>query len=303
GSRDRAYAEGERVARELGLPPDRDVLDALDDASGTPNARVAILFDYEDLWAAEIQPHAAAFTYWRAVLAFYAPLRGLGLDVDLVPKKLAGRPADRGGRDLGRYRLVVAPAMQLADDDLAARLSAYVRAGGSLLLGPRSGTRTTTMLAQPAAPGPLRSLVGARVDRVDGLRPGVHRTLTRAEDGRPLRYGVWADLLEPEEGTRVLASYDDPAYRGAAAYVARRHGDGEARVLGALLEPDAMTALLAPWLGEVGLDPTPLPEGVRRSGDWLLNFMDHEVHAYGAAVPPHGAVRLAPAGEGGGARG
>jgi beta-galactosidase len=303
GSRDRAYAEGEQVARELGPPPDRDVFDALADASGAPDARVAILFDYEDLWAAEIQPHAAAFGYWHAILAFYAPLRGLGLDVDLVPKKLAGRPPEEGGRDLSRYRLVVAPAMQLADDRVTARLSAYVEAGGRLLLGPRSGTRTNTMLAQPAAPGPLRSLVGVRVDRVDGLRSGVHRTLTPAEDGRPLHYGVWADLLEPGEGTRILASYDDPAYRGAAAYTARPHGDGEARVLGALLEPDAMAALLAPWLGDLGLDPTPLPEGVRRSGAWLLNFMDHEAHAYGAAVPAHGAVRLARSAEGGGAEG
>ena len=62
-------------------------------------------------------------------------------------------------------------------------------------------------------------------------------------------------------------------------------------MLGASLEPEAMVELLAPWLEELGLDPDPLPEGVRRSGGWLLNFMDHEVHLAGATVPAHGAVR------------
>jgi beta-galactosidase len=188
--------------------------------------------------------------------------------------------------------------MQLVDDDLAARLRRYVDGGGRLLLGPRAGARTATGRAQPAAPGPLRELIGARVTRVDALRPGVTRTLHRSEDGHELRYRTWADLLEPEGG-ETLAVYDDPAYRGAAAYVRRASGAGEARMLGASLEPEAMVEALAPWLEELGLDPRPLPEGVRRAGDWLLNFMDHEVHVAGATVPAHGAVRAATEGRGG----
>lgn len=294
GTPDRAYEEARRVARDLeadGAEPERDVRAALDaTASATPRPRVAILFDYEDQWAAEIQPHAAGFGYWSEVFAFYFPLRSLGVDVDLVPKKLAGRPAADGGRDLAPYRLLVAPAMQLVDDDLAARLGRYVKDGGRLLLGPRSGAKTLSGLAHPAAPGPLRELVGARVTRVDALRPGVTRTLRLTDDDAALRYRTWADLLEPEEG-ETLAVYDDPAYRGAAAYVRRGSGAGEARMLGASLEPEAMVEALSPWLEELGLDPRPLPEGVRRSGAWLLNFMDHEVHVDGVTVPAHGAVR------------
>ncbi len=292
GTPDQAYQEARRVARELDPAPPGDVRAALAATGGdAPDARVALLFDYEDLWIGEIQPHARGFSYWGAIFAFYAPLRAMGLDVELVPKKLAGLPPEQGGRDLSRYRLLIAPAMQLADEALAERLGAFVQAGGRLLLGPRAGARTPSGRAQSAAPGPLRSLVGGRVTRVDGLRPGVTRTLRRTDGGRPLRYGTWADLLEAEDA-EVLAVYDDPAYRGAAAYLGRTHGQGEARMLGALLEPDGVSELLAPWLDELGLDAAALPEGVRRSGRWLLNFMDHEAHAYGVTVPAHGAVRL-----------
>ncbi len=228
------------------------------------------------------------------MLAFYAPLRALGLEVDLVPKKLAGRPVGEsegeGGRDLSPYLAVIAPAMQIVDDDLADRLRAWVAAGGRLLLGPRSGAKTTSLRAHEAAPGPLRELVGARVTRVDGLRPGVTRTLRLDGHDAPLTYGTWADLLEAEEGGEVLARYDDPAYQGAAAWVRRRYGAGEASLLGASLDPAAMTTLLASWLREAGLDPRALPDGVRRSGGWWLNFGPDEVRIGALVLPAYGAV-------------
>jgi len=309
GTPDQAHVEAAAVADELGLvavaadedpqdaAPARDVRAALDvgaEAHARRRPAVAILFDYEDLWAAEIQPHARGFGYWQQVLAFYAPLRALGLEVDLVPKKLAGRPVGEsegeGGRDLSPYLAVIAPAMQIVDDDLADRLRAWVAAGGRLLLGPRSGAKTTSLRAHEAAPGPLRELVGARVTRVDGLRPGVTRTLRLDGHDAPLTYGTWADLLEAEEGGEVLARYDDPAYQGAAAWVRRRYGAGEASLLGASLDPAAMTTLLASWLREAGLDPRALPDGVRRSGGWWLNFGPDEVRIGALVLPAYGAV-------------
>jgi beta-galactosidase len=298
GTPDQAYQEAQAVAADLGAPRGHGVREGLD-AVGAAWKRpaVAILFDYEDLWAAEIQPHARGFEYRQQVMAFYAPLRALGVEVDLVPKKLAGRPSDEGGRDLSPYRVVIAPAMQIADDDLAARLTGYVEAGGRLLLGPRSGAKTVSLRAHPTAPGPLRPLVGARVTRVDGLRPGVTRTLRMAGHDAPLAYGIWGDLLEAEEGGEALATYDDPAYRGAAALVRRRHDGGEAWLLGAALEAESMAVLLTGLLRDAGLDPRPLPEGVRRAGDWWLNFLDREVRIGQLALPPYGAVRIAAAEE------
>lgn len=271
---DLAYAEARQVAQERR------------DGPSTPAASVAILFDYEDLWAAEIQPHAQGFSYWGTLFAYYRALRGLAIDVDLVPKRLAG-----DGRPLEGYGLLFAPAMQLADEALAARLTAYVRAGGLLVLGPRSGTRTPTNRAWPVAPGPLRELAGGRVARVDALRPGISRTLRASSEAggldpsRPFAYGIWADLLEPDTA-EVLASYDDPAYRGAAAYLRQRAGAGETRTLGALLEEEAMTRILEALLRERGLSPRRLPADVRHSGGTWLNFGAEPVTIDGRELAP-----------------
>ncbi|MDZ7799325.1 MAG: beta-galactosidase [Trueperaceae bacterium] len=284
GSPDQAYQEARTVARERrpngGTPPP---------------ARVALLFDYEDLWAAEIQPHAQGFSYWGALFAYYQALRALDQDVDLVPKRLAGADPSEGGRSLEKYRVLFAPAMQLVDDDLAARLERYVRAGGRLVLGPRSGTKTPSNRAFEAAPGPLRTLAGGRVGRVDGLRPGERRTVRVTDDAEILEpdliltYATWADLLEADDAD-VLAYYEDPAYRGAAAYLRRATGDGETRTLGALFEPEAMTHLLGPILREAGLPVHLLPEGVRRSGDTWLNFTDYALRVEGVSLAPYGVT-------------
>jgi beta-galactosidase len=42
---------------------------------------VALLFAYEDLWAAELQPHAGGWSYRAPQLAFHGALRALGVNV------------------------------------------------------------------------------------------------------------------------------------------------------------------------------------------------------------------------------
>ena len=46
-------------------------------------ARVALLHDYESLWAQDAQPHSAGATYWKQLMLFYTALRSLGVDVDV----------------------------------------------------------------------------------------------------------------------------------------------------------------------------------------------------------------------------
>lgn len=296
GSDDQAHAEVAKVAREIGAPATADVRASLAAcAASASRPRVGILFDYEDLWATEIQPHARGFTYWGLTFSVYRTLRRLGVEVDLVPKKLAGRPASEGGRPLDRYAFLFAPTMPIVDEDLARRLGSWVTGGGRLWLGPRTGAKTTSLIAHAPAPGPLLAWTGAKVTRVDALRPGVTRTIVRG-DGTTATYATWADLLEPtaEGGTEpaeVLATYVDPAYRGAAAYVRAVRGAGEVRVLGAWLSESDLTNGFERWLTEGGVATTRLPEGIVRAGDWTINFTDRAATVGGVDVGPLDAVR------------
>ncbi|MEK8225861.1 beta-galactosidase trimerization domain-containing protein [Oerskovia sp. M15] len=107
----RAARRGARLARRRGA------------RARTP-ARVALLFDWESWWAAEMTDgfnrHAR---YVPTVLAYYRALWQANVDVDVVPVTA----------DLSGYDVVVAPMLHLLRDGAAERLEAVVGRGGSVL--------------------------------------------------------------------------------------------------------------------------------------------------------------------------
>jgi beta-galactosidase len=119
------------------------------------------------------------------------------------------------------------------------------------------------------APGPLAALTGARVHRVDTLRPGTSGRLSPRAPMlgvlEPAGYHTWADLLEPEASTEVWASYAEAAYGGVAALVMKRHGAGRCVTSGAWLDAATWGKLLWALAREADLPVLPLPDGVRLS--------------------------------------
>ena len=199
-----AAAEVRQVAAEL---------QALEETSARPSP-VALLFDYEAKWMLDIQPQGADFDYGELALEFYAALRRLGLDVDIISPR----------EDFSGYRLVVAPSLPVVDEDLAQRLSSF---GGALVLGPRTASKTRDFQIPPAMPfGACVSRLPLRVVRVESLRPGwiepgdfpVSRWLEHVESHLVPRAsthagaGVWYE----NEGAHYLAAWPDPHLLRAA---------------------------------------------------------------------------------------
>ena len=186
--------------------------------TGSKASPVALLFDYEAKWMFDIQPQGADFDYFQLALEFYAGLRRLGLDVDIISPR----------EDFSHYRLVVAPSLPVVDEDLERRLSAF---GGSLVLGPRTASKTRDFQIPPAMPfGERVARLPLRVVRVESLRPGwvepgdfpVSRWLEHVEsDLVPLAKtragaGVWYE----NEGAHYLAVWPDPRLLRAALEMA-----------------------------------------------------------------------------------
>jgi beta-galactosidase len=235
-------------------------------------ARTAILFDFADLWALQIQPHRKDFHYLRHLFVFYQALQELGLAVDLV----------QPGSDLSGYRLVVAPSLHLADERLAARLEGYVRNGGRLLLGVRSGFKTpSNRVTDQPLPGALSSLCGVVVQRWQALPPGVGYSLAGRVPGLEGLAQVWVEWLQPaaNAGTQALAAYQDGPYAGGAALTGRHLGEGIVFSLGFYPTPQQARALMDHLAQQAGLETNgALPRGViaRRRGEYwlLLNFCE-----------------------------
>ena len=237
---------GGREAAEVG-----EELAAIGALPNSRRAEVALVFDYEASWITRIQPQGQDFLYTELTFRWYEAARRLGLDIDIVPP----------GADLSRYRLTLVPSLPYVSDAAA---SAFAAAGGQVLFGPRSGSKTRHF-AIPAnlPPGPLADLIPMRVIEVASLRPGLSESVSGAVAGSVSR---WSERVEAEAGAEVLARFEagDPAWiaSGRFSYLAGW--------------PDAglLTQLMAAVAAKAGLATQPLPEGVRwrRRGDLVFAF-------------------------------
>ncbi|GAB6846401.1 beta-galactosidase [Paraburkholderia kururiensis] len=259
--------EATQVAADI-----RRVLDAHADATHNVQADVALVFDYEAKWLFEVQPQGADFHYPRFAFEYYSALRSLGLDVDIVP---AHAPLDG-------YKLVVVPPLPVVPDDFADRLA---RSGAQVVLGPRTGSKTRDLqIPSNLPPGALADLLGARVWRVESLRPNVDVPVvsSHAVAGAKPFAGVgrhWRDLIDTGtdaeryvSGAEVRATFGD----GHPAWVRR----GRVNYLASLFD-DALTAhVFAQIAGESGLNVTAPGESVRVSRRGGLTY----VFNYGEAT-------------------
>jgi beta-galactosidase len=208
--------------------------------------------------------------------------------------------------DLSRYKLVLAPTAMLASAELAAALTRFVRNGGTLLLGVRSGFKTASNLVidQPL-PGLLRGLVGATVTDWAALPPGVSFDLEASNPDLNGRVAVWVESLAVEagQGAEVLARYATGPFAGQAALTENKVGAGRALYLGWYPAEEQALALVTRLTAQAGVSRPveALPAGViaaqRGAHTILLNFTDQalpvRVHGQALVLPPR-AVKVWP---------
>jgi beta-galactosidase len=216
------------------------------------------------------------FVYHRALLRVRLPGESVSADADLSD-----------------YKLVIAPTAYIADEQLAHSLQQFAEAGGTVLLGVRSGfkTRANQVTARPV-PGVLRDLAGITIQDWHSLPPCIGYALRADIPALAGPAMVWAEALEPasaslssgDAGLQILAQYTDGPFSGAAALTAQRVGAGQALYLGWYPNDRQAEALLAYLASQAGLSPiAALTEGLvaSRHGPYviLLNFTDEPLPA------------------------
>jgi beta-galactosidase len=223
-------------------------------AGTLPHSEVALLHSYDSRWAIQWQKHNDKYDPVQEFLSYYQPLRSLSQSVDVIPPTA----------DLSRYKLVVAPGLNVLSDAAARNLIAYVQNGGHLVLGQRSGMKDDDNGLQPARqPGPLGDLLGGRVEQYYALlNPVPVEGKFGAAQG-----GLWAELLSArDKDTEVLARYgkSNGWLDGQPAAITRKVGKGRITYIGAWLDDAGMTAA-SRWMTEVsGVRPAlaGIPAGV-----------------------------------------
>ncbi len=237
--------------------------------STTRHNQVAMVQSYDANWAIQFQRHTNKFDYEGSFLSFYRAVLPQAQGVDVVSTTAP----------LGGYKVVFAPALNILPDPLAAHLLEYVRSGGHLVLGPRSGMKDVDDGLQPAGqPGPLIEALGAKVVQYYALDAPVAVGTGKAT--------VWAEELRANApDTKVLLTYGvgDGWLTGKPAVVSRNYGKGQITYIGCDFDPVLMSAFVSGELNAADVKPLVrgLPENVevmRRSapdGTTVWIFENH----------------------------
>jgi len=273
-------------------------------------ARVAIVFDWEVWWAAELCSGPSVYLkYVDEVQKYYDAFFAQNIPVDIV----------NTDGDLDRYALVVAPMLYMVKPGYADKLERYVEGGGTLVATYFSGIAgESDLIALGGYPGELRKLFGIWVEETDALYPSQHNRLVMREAfaGGKTEYacGIVCDLPHLE-GAEAVAVYGEEFYRGMPALTRNRFGQGEAWYLAS----SPYAAFLLDWTAELcrGLGLAPLLEGApagvevtKREKDgkafwFLLNHADEprpvplgslKLKRLSDGAPLEGTLELEPAG-------
>jgi beta-galactosidase len=237
-------------------------------ASTVPDVRVARLVSYRQQVAAEVEPwigeHVGTVECGRRAL------RRLGLNEDTLRPRDLSLPngmARNVEMDDGApsYALALLPlAVALDPEDIRA-LTAFVDAGGVLIIGPLAGHRCTRLHGphRDEPPGLLAALTGTANGETTTLDEPA-RLLCR-ESATRLDVTRYAEILEPRDGdTEVLAEHARGWFAGRPAVTRRSRGSGSVVHCGVALTDEVLSWL---WHHHVGAALASVASAVSVSND------------------------------------
>ncbi len=276
----RAYAEVSRTAHELEkVGPHLVGLQI--------HSQVAILWSRDSLNAIEFMPFAAGgqHGYDSLVQQIHKSLYGLNISADFVFPTT---------KDYSGYKLLIVPALYIADDALLQRISDYVKGGGHVVMTFKSGfANENSAVRWVRAPGPLREAAGFSYQEFSNLE---HPLALRgdpfhvgAENPGANEVSYWAEFLLVEHA-KAIAFYDHPFFGRWPAITENQFGAGTLLYEGTWLSDRLQAAVLSASLEKAGLagPDQQLPaavhvqHGVNRLGKRLhyyFNYSGAEVRA------------------------
>ncbi len=184
--------------------------------------KTGFLWSHENLWDLENQKQTEFWSTWRHRNTYTSAIKSTGAPMDFITEE----------SDFSDYAFIVAPAYQLVDQKLVDKWTKYVENGGNLILSCRTGQKDKNgHFFEAKWSAPIVPLIGADVEFFDMLIEDVNGTINAGNN--TYKWNVWADVLNPKQGTEVLASYADQFYKGKAAAITRKLGKGTVTYIGA----------------------------------------------------------------------
>ena len=211
-------------------------------------AEIGLLTSYSASWAFSIDPFDVGMQYSERIRDdFHFSLLKQQYWRDILS-------LEEG--DYAGYKLLLAPMLPMVSEDRVAALTAWVEAGGTLVLGPLTGYRTPEFTAFTDREfGPLTDLTGA--DTALGFTVQWVEEKCRivfSEDFKVTsRNWCWSFQETPE--VEVLARYEGGYGDGQAAIIRRRLGRGQVITLGGMLMENGYARFIQSLCNDLGILP------------------------------------------------
>jgi beta-galactosidase len=220
----------------------RDIYEKTGSIAAAAGSRYAAAFgvlrDYDNLWDSRIDSwHGRIGGFSESEIFKAAQLSHTPMDYVYLTGSLTLET-------LKQYPLLFYPHAVILTEERAALLEAYVRDGGILVLGCRTGYKDDTgKCPMVKLPGILRDLSGADVLEYSFTGPGDGMIMADWE-GTPLEAAVFNDILAPLGNAKVLGTYQNNYYAGKPALILNECGKGRVYYFGAAFSASAALVFL-----------------------------------------------------------
>lgn len=256
-------------------------------------ASVAVLYDWESLWAQDLEWRPSDDVQFRERMrAFYERLWRDNVTIDFA----------HPSQDLSEYRMVVAPASYLLTLESAANLTRYVEGGGTLVVNFFSAiVNEHDAVHEGGFVAPLREALGVTVEEFLPLREGESAAVrweggggVGGADGAVSPTDVWQEHIRLH-GAQVIATNVGGPGDGLPAVTRHTHGAGTSFYIGTRLDVAGLANVFSAAYDSAGITPDGLPETLevitRRSDttDFVV-AINHGDHA--ARLPAAGTDLL-----------
>ncbi len=246
-------------------------------------AKVAIVFDWDNWWAAEYSAGPSKLiNYHQEVTQYYRSLAEANIPVDIIGVT----------DDLNGYDLVIAPLLYMCKDGFDEKIRSFVKIGGSFVTTYFSGyVEDHDLVVLGGYPARLRDILGIWVEETDAIVEGKSNHFIYG--GEMHSATILCDLLHLESA-EALSTYEDDFYAGMPVLTKNRFGEGTAYYVATRSDKAFYDKFLLELCREKGIEPVmTAPEGIEATlrenekGKFLF-ILNHNDEATDIVLPQGG---------------
>jgi len=210
-------------------------------------ADVAIVVDFDNLWADRIKPINKSFCYEAYIKTLFGQLSGLGINVDVIGSE----------KPLDGYKAVFLPFAPITSNEFKNKCKAYVQNGGNLIAMCMAFSRNIWGNGEfESMPLGLTDLFGMRVKEVEPVFEDKNDA-TVSFGTVSFKSNFWQETLEIN-GSQSVGVYSDTYRKNMAVISCNKYSNGFAYYVGTVPDEENAEAFYGELLQRCSVQRAPI---------------------------------------------